>query len=191
MHQSLHLEHPTRPAVRGRLQLLLILLVVIGPMLLATAMYQWRFWVPESRTFHGQLHGGGKTLADLGVTAHEPAGWQLLVTDAQNCAADCRELVYLARQIHIGLGREAGRASHALALGGTLDGEYAAQLQREYPQLKRQPLEAARYAGFGQKDAQLWIVDPLGNLVLSYPSGVSGKRVLEDLRHLLKLSRLG
>ena len=191
MHQSLHLEHPTRPAGRGRLQLLLILLVVIGPMLLATAMYQWRFWVPESRTFHGQLHGGGQTLADLGVTVHEPAGWQLLVTDAHGCAADCRELVYLARQIHIGLGREAGRASHALALSGTLDEDFAAQLEREYPQLQRLPLEAARHAGFGQRDAHLWIVDPLGNLVLSYPAGVSGKAVLDDLRHLLKLSPLG
>ncbi|HTN30008.1 MAG TPA: hypothetical protein VL178_04130 [Pseudomonas sp.] len=191
MHQSLHLEHQTRPTGRGRLQLLLILLVVIGPILLATAMYQWRFWVPEGRTFHGQLQGGGQTLADLGVTGSAAAGWRLLVTDANGCAAECRELVYLARQIHIGLGREASRASHALALSGALDADYAAQLEREYPQLKRLPLEAARYAGFGQKAARLWIVDPLGNLVLGYPGGVSGKAVLEDLRHLLKLSRLG
>ena len=191
MHQSVHLEHPTRPVGRGRLQLLLILLVVIGPMVLATAMYQCRFWVPESRTFHGQLHGGGEALADLGVIAPESIGWQLLVTDANACMADCRELVYLARQIHIGLGREAGRASHALALSGAPDTAYSEQLEREYPQLRRLPLEAARYAGFGQKTTRLWIVDPLGNLVLSYPAGVSGKAVLNDLRHLLKLSRLG
>lgn len=190
MHQSLHLEQQARPVGRGRLQLLLILLVVIGPMVLATAMYQWRFWVPEARTFHGQLHGGGQTLADLGVAGAERAGWQLLVTDAGECPVACRELVYLARQIHIGLGREAGRASHALALGGSLDAAYADQLAREYPQLRQLVLDATRYGRFSP-GARLWIVDPLGNLVLSYPRGVAGKAVLDDLRHLLKLSRLG
>lgn len=191
MHPSAHLDTPPRLVARGRLQLLLILLVVIGPMLLATAMYQWRFWVPETRTFHGQLHGNGQTLADLGVAAPSQAGWQLLVTEAGECLEACRELVYLARQIHIGLGREAGRAAHALAVAKMLDDDYADRLAREYPQLDRLALDAARHAAFGQRDARLWIVDPLGNLVLSYPQGVAGKAVLEDLRHLLKLSRLG
>jgi len=190
MHPSLHLEHQVRPRTRGRLQLLLILLGVLGPMLLAGAMYQWRFWVPEGRTFHGQLHGDGQTLADLGVTGQPGGGWQLLVTDTHGCAADCRELVYLARQIHIGLGREAGRASHALALSAGPDADYAARLTREYPQLRRLGLDAARHAAFGS-GTRLWIVDPLGNLVLSYPAGVAGKAVLDDLRHLLKLSGLG
>ncbi|MNJ75056.1 hypothetical protein D3C77_720880 [compost metagenome] len=51
-------------------------------------------------------------------------------------------------------------------------------------------LDATRYGRFSP-GARLWIVDPLGNLVLSYPQGVAGKAVLDDLRHLLKLSRLG
>lgn len=191
MHPSAHIESLSRPVARGRLQLLLILLVVVGPMLLATAMYQWRFWVPEARTFHGQMHGNGRTLTDLGVAENGQAGWQLLVTEAGECREACRELVYLARQIHIGLGREAGRASHALAVGTEVDAEYAAQLAREYPQLQRPALDAGRYAAFGQRGARLWIVDPLGNLVLSYAQGVAGKAVLDDLRHLLKLSRLG
>lgn len=191
MHQSVHLETRGRHRNRGQLQLLLIVLVVIGPMLLATAMYQWRFWVPETRTFHGQLYGGGQTLDDLGVVMAEHDGWLLLVTDTGECAAPCRELVYLARQIHIGLGREADRARHALAIGNELDGGYGEQLEREYPQLGRMRLDTERYTGFGQQAPRLWIVDPLGNLVLSYPSGTAGKAVLNDLRHLLKLSRLG
>ena len=40
---------------RGRLQLLLILAIAVGPMFLASAMYQWRFWVPETRSYHGCL----------------------------------------------------------------------------------------------------------------------------------------
>lgn len=54
---------------RGRLQLLLILAIAIGPMFLASAMYQWRFWVPETRSYHGVLIGdgrGGAAVADSG-----------------------------------------------------------------------------------------------------------------------------
>ena len=60
MSHSLTLSESSTPRVgRGRVQLLLILAVVIGPMLLASAMYHWRFWVPEGRSYHGELIATG------------------------------------------------------------------------------------------------------------------------------------
>jgi hypothetical protein len=182
---------------KGRLQLLLILFGVIGPMILATGMYKLQFWVPEGRSYHGELIGNGQTRADLGVQAQEDR-WQILVTAPKDCSVDCQQLVYLARQIQIGLGRDAGRASHALAAAQPLSSEYDAKLTREYPQLQRYPLDLATFstfnktAGTGDKTApQLWIIDPHGNLVLRYDPTVKGKDLLNDLRHLLKLSNIG
>lgn len=177
---------------RGRIQLLLIVLGVVGPMLLATGMYKLQFWVPEGRSYHGELIGNGQTRADLGVQADEQR-WQILVTAPKDCAVDCQQLVYLARQIQISLGREAGRASHALAAAQPLGADYAAKLDREYPQLQRYPLDAGVFARTtGHKAVpQLWIVDPHGNLVLRYEPNVKGKDLLNDLRHLLKLSNIG
>jgi len=183
----------TPPVRRGRLPLILMLVMVIGPMVLATAMYQWRFWVPQERSYHGVLIGNGQSRADLGIEGVADVGWQLLVTAPDDCHGECRQLVYLARQLNIGLGREAGRASHALATARPLDADYAGQLRREYPQLPIHRLNPQRYAqgGTPAQEAQLWIVDPLGNLVLRYASGTPGKAILEDLRLLLKLSRIG
>jgi len=183
------------PRRRGRLQLLALFAVVFGPMLLAGAMYQWRFWVPEGRTYHGTLIATGQSRGDLGVApaeAGEPR-WELLVTVPAACAEDCRRLVYLARQIHIGLGREADRGGHALAVGEPLSGEDSERLDREYPRLGRYRLQREVYERVapGLSGAQLWIVDPLGNLVLRYDAGADGKGVLEDLRLLLKLSKIG
>ncbi|RON35477.1 hypothetical protein [Pseudomonas brassicacearum] len=182
---------------KGRLQLLLILFGVIGPMILATGMYKLQFWVPEGRSYHGELIGNGQTRADLGVQAQEDR-WQILVTAPKECSVDCQQLVYLARQIQIGLGRDAGRASHALAAAQPLSSEYDAKLTREYPQLQRYPLDLATFsafnktAGTGDKAVpQLWIIDPHGNLVLRYDPTVKGKDLLNDLRHLLKLSNIG
>lgn len=177
---------------RGRLQLVLILLLTIGPMVLATGMYKLKFWVPESRSYHGVMIGNGLSRAALGVQAEEQR-WQLLVTAPQACSADCQQLVYLARQIQIGLGRDASRATHALASAQPLQAEYAAKLQREYPQLQRYSLDVPAYTQTiqGNDGVHLWIIDPHGNLVLRYDPGVKGKDVLNDLRHLLKLSNIG
>ncbi|MET0779011.1 MAG: hypothetical protein ABWZ65_26365 [Pseudomonas mandelii] len=177
---------------KGRLQLLLILLGVIGPMILATGMYKLQFWVPEGRSYHGELIGNGQTRADLGVQAQEER-WQLLVTAPKECSVDCQQLVYLARQIQIGLGRDAGRASHALAASQPLAADYDAKLTREYPQLQRYPMDLTTFTKTaGDKTApQLWIIDPHGNLVLRYDPTVKGKDLLNDLRHLLKLSNIG
>jgi hypothetical protein len=183
---------PAASRRRGRVQLLLILLGVIGPMVLATGMYKLQFWVPDGRSYHGELIGNGQTRADLGVQADEER-WQMLVTAPKDCAVDCQQLVYLARQIQIGLGRDAGRASHALAAAQPLSADYEAKLRSEYPQLQRYPLDAGVFSKTtGDKATpQLWIIDPHGNLVLRYEPNVKGKDLLNDLRHLLKLSNIG
>lgn len=178
---------------RGRWQLLLLLAIAIGPMLLASAMYQWRFWVPETRSYHGVLIGNGQALTDLGVQGQLAPRWQILVTAPDECAADCRELVYLARQIQIGLNRETARAGHGLAAAEPLAPDYAATLEREYPQLGRYRLDVQAYetATEALPGAWLWLVDPHGNLVLRYPAGSNGKAILDDLRYLLKISQIG
>ena len=177
---------------KGRWQLILILMMVVGPMALATFMYKLQFWVPDSRSYHGELIGNGQTRADIGVQADEDR-WQLLVTAPTTCAAECQQLVYLARQLQISLGRDASRASHALASAQPVSTAYEAKLKAEYPQLQRYPLDLSAFTrdAAAPGDAQLWIVDPHGNLVLRYDAKVKGKDLLNDLRLLLKLSNIG
>lgn len=177
---------------KGRWQLILILMMVIGPMALATFMYKLQFWVPQSRSYHGEMIGNGQIRADIGVQADEQR-WQLLVTAPTACAADCQQLVYLARQLQISLGRDASRASHALASAQPVSAEYEAKLKVEYPQLQRYSLDLSTFTkdAAAPGDAQLWIVDPHGNLVLRYDAKVKGKDLLNDLRLLLKLSNIG
>jgi len=193
MNPTYHAEPAQRR--RGRLQLLLILAVVIGPMLLASAMYRFGFWVPQTRTYDGALVATGQGRDALGINAPvatEPR-WELLVTAPHGCAEDCQQLVYLARQINIGLAREAGRASHALASAQALPDDYDQRLQREYPQLQRYPLDPDIYGANPDlpEGAQLWIVDPHGNLVLRYDAKTNGKAILDDLKYLLKISQIG
>ena len=117
------------PQRRGRWQLLGLLAVVIGPMLLASAMYHGQFWVPEGRSYHGELIANGQPPADLGVAGdwdlaagEPPRRWLLLVTSADACAADCQALVYLAvaRLLpELQRGITGNCLAHGLFLGGS------------------------------------------------------------------------
>jgi hypothetical protein len=50
--------------------------------------------------------------------------------------------------------------------------------------------ELAPGAGEAARDS-VYLVDPLGNLMMRYPEGADGKRMLKDLRRLLKVSQIG
>ena len=113
------------------------------------------------------------------------------MTAPQTCTVACQQLVYLARQIQIGLGRDASRATHALASAQPLDADYVAKLQREYPQLQRYAMDMPAYTqgAQGNGGAQLWIIDPHGNLVLRYPPDAEPERVAKEIGRVLKTNQ--
>ena len=70
-----------------------------------------------------------------------------------------------------------------------------AELMKEYEgtlvvQAKASPLIAKFVAGDGQRD-HLFLVDPLGNLMMRFPKDADPSRIKKDLTHLLKVSRIG
>ena len=59
------------------------------------------------------------------------------------------------------------------------------------PALRRTPpCGTPSLAGSGA-DPTIYLVDPLGNVVLAYPADPDSKRLAKDLERLLKASRIG
>ena len=84
--------------------------------------------------------------------------------------------------MHILLGRDASRVKRSLVVLGTTPPDTSLA---EYPEL-------IRFSGASDVlRPGVYIVDPLGNLVLRYEFQGVGKPVLEDLRQLLKVSHIG
>ena len=84
-------------------------------------------------------------------------------------------------------------AGHAGTTPEALPAAYQAKLEREYPRLGRYPLDPQSYdkASGTASGAQLWLVDPLGRVVLHHSASQPGKDLLDDLKRLLKLSKVG
>lgn len=192
---------------RGRRTALLLFAIGFGPMIFATIMFYTGWLNPAGHTNNGTLiqpvvpvetlnleTAAGKPLtARFGPDKVEPQ-WMLMVV-AGECGSECEELLYLARQVNIALGKNANRVSRAAALG-SVPGDLASRWQSEYSLMERltpAPGTTPDWpAGIDpQAQPRILLVDPFGNLMMHYGAGNTGKEMLEDLKHLLKISQIG
>lgn len=189
------------PRRRGQLKLLAILAVVVGPILIAGLMARFELGIPQSRTNHNALVEPVLSVTDWQLPL-ESVGyggpWRLLITVPDECGDECLTLIHEARQIDIATGREANRVEQVLALGETATPELAARLGRDYSHLQQVPLAVQAYRNSliehpesWQHGPQLWVVDPLGRVVLHREADKPGKQLLDDLVRLLKMSKVG
>lgn len=202
-------KSPTSPEQvrRGRRMALLLFAVGFGPMVLATIMYYTGWMNPDEISSNGiliqppvaveelQLNGAdGQPFTDRFGPEVEGAEWLMLVA-AGPCTAECEELLYLARQVNIALGKNADRLSRAAYLEQIPD-DLAARWDDEYAtmeQLKSQSGSLPAWPDGVEPDRapEILLVDPFGNIMMRYNSGHSGKQMLEDLKQLMKLSQIG
>jgi hypothetical protein len=178
-----------RQTTWGRRQLVLMLLIAAvslgGSYLL---FFSLRDGNPWGTTNHGTLVTPARALADLNIydesggRVTQTGQWWLWVLTFAPCAAECEQALHQLRQLHILLNRDAGRVRRALVLDGTLR---AHGLRERYPQL------TILSGGLDGLVSGVYVVDPLGNLVLWYPLADAGEPVLDDLKALLKVSQIG
>ena len=205
---ELHEAEPTPEQVRrGRRTALLLFAIGFGPMIFATIMYYTGWLHPETRSNHGELIQPAVPVAELnlldadgdplqtrfGPQLQEPK-WMLMVI-AQTCGDDCEQLLYLARQVNIALGKHANRVGRAAWIG-----EVSPELQQrwdtDYRSMERLQIAPGAQAGWPEQANPagapgILVVDPFGNVMMHYDTGHSGKHMLEDLTHLMKLSQSG
>ena len=174
------------------------------PLVASFYMYYGSAWRPVASTAHGELYQPARPLpkTDLRDTKGEfaPANllnekWALVYVGGGECNDACKSSLYFMRQSRLSLNNEMTRVARVfLATSACCNREF---LDREHPGLvsldASGPEAADLVATFPTKDRELslYIVDPLGNLVMRYDTRDNPKGLLEDLKKLLKLSHIG
>lgn len=182
----------------GRLQLLLIALVFLGPLLAAGWLYFGGGFVPQGRSNHGELLepivNVGEELPGSAVVPLYEDAWLLVYADAGPCEESCREMLYTQRQARLMLGKEMDRLARVFLHGDTppdtvfLAAEHAGLITIE---------DAAAFGLLYKKKpvtlpaGGFYLIDPLGNLVMYFEPGIDPYDMVDDIKHLLKLSRIG
>lgn len=182
----------------ARAQMLLIATVFLGPLAVATWMYYSGALLPEGRTNHGALlepvlnvaeEVPGSEVATLG-----DGYWVLIYSNSGECADDCRHALYTLRQSRLMLGKEMERLKRVFLHGvSTPDTVFLADEHAGLVSLRDDGLvsllnnkkpETLSAGGY-------FLMDPLGNLVMYFEPETDPSDMVEDLKRLLKLSRIG
>ncbi len=195
------------PGLRRKLPLIVLVLVcatpAFGPYLL------WFFWKPAEYSNYGELVQP-VVLPDVALEPLVPAlpttpaalaaptlrgKWFLVMADGAECDARCERKIWQLRQLRTMQGKEMERVERVWLIDDR--GEPAARLHEPYAGtwVVRRPdkalLDALPVPQGGALRDHLWLVDPLGNLMMRYPPDADATRIRKDMTRLLKYSRIG
>jgi len=195
---------------RGRRQLLALAALFFVPLAIAFWMYYGPTgWRPAGDASKGDLIDPARPLPEIalptmdgGTTA--PAflrgKWTMLYVGDGLCDERCRKALYLTRQSRIALNKDMDRVQRVLLVTDRCCDR--AFLAAEHPDLVVVRVEDAAsaallgpfpvYGGVPLAAAgRIYLVDPLGNLLMSYAPDAPDKALLTDVKKLLRLSHIG
>lgn len=184
----------------GRWTLVLLLVFFALPVVIVVAMHEMN--VRPKGNSNGQIFSPSVPIqlsTGLVTSENKPIDkafwgtrWNLIYV-AEQCEQGCEERVHDARQIHLSLAKEIERAQRVLI---TNQADFA-RLHQLYPDLiminqaNSVKQLAAQFNSQSNAKQGLYLVDPLGNIVIFYQDTIPAKLVRADLLKLLKFSWAG
>ena len=170
-----------------RNQAVLVAAVCIAPFVLGWLAYRFH-WGTGAAGNYGELVEP-RPLSGPPLEALK-GKWVLVTFDPAACGARCEKKLYIVRQIRRAQGKDMERIERLWLV--TDGGQPRAEL--------RAALEDAHVAGAppglarsfpGDAAGDIYLVDPLGNLMMRYPADPEPARMIKDLQRLLRYSRVG
>jgi hypothetical protein len=176
------------------------------PLVLAFFIYYGTAWRPGTHVNHGLLITPPRPLPQTPLAGLVPQSatnapplfrgkWSLVYVGDGACDSDCHAALYLMRQTRLSLNSDMGRVARVFLVTGEccdrpfLEAEHAGLDVRDASGTQGRELLAAFPSG--GRARTVFIVDPLGNLMMSYDARQDPHGLLEDLKKLLRLSHIG
>ena len=185
----------TATSAGGRRIIFLIAALALAPIVAAYVVYYWFPRQPAAN--YGTLLTTAPAPQIAGMRADgspfrldELRGrWVLLWGAPGDCGSACDKALYATRQARTMQGKEQDRIVRAWVVTG--DAMPAPAVLAPHPDLV--VIRAVRRAAdlLPGEPGTVYVIDPLGNLVLRYPDDPDIRGIANDLTRLLKASRIG
>jgi cytochrome oxidase Cu insertion factor (SCO1/SenC/PrrC family) len=180
---------PAEPRTRSRLKLLLIAAVCALPFAAAWIVYLFDL-APGTPSNYGELL---PPQPSRGAAFEALRGkWVLVSFDAAACDAYCERKLYLMRQLRRSQGKNQGRIERLWVI---TDGAAPAAALRAALEDTRisgpQDAAAPAFPAPGSPRDHIYLIDPIGNVMMRFPRDPDPSKMLKDLSRLLKYSAFG
>lgn len=179
---------------RNRRSLLLLLTVFILPILLAKLALENQ-WLDLGVTNQGQLLAQPLTLDELGIDQSEFAKqWLIMYRLPNTCPDLCLHSIETVHNSYVVLGKDMPRVSAVLLKENIFSAKQSKQLAKSQWNI----LALTPQMNNLLQEPQVLIADPLGNIILRHQlpekmeqQAAFGKAIVEDMKKLLKYSKVG
>jgi len=188
---------------KGRWKLLAVLLVCASPIIFSYLTYY--VIKPQGRTNYGAFIDprdypipvlGTMTLDGKPIALDAYQGkWIMLQIDGGECPAVCEKKLHDIRQLRLAQGKEMERIERVWLI--TDDKPLDTILMREFDgtNMLRAKADAVRAwlpveEGTTMSD-HIYMIDPLGNLMMRFPKDADPNKIKKDVTKLLKASSIG
>ncbi len=196
---------------RSLTPMVLVFLCSLAPIVAAFVVYMNPQWWPSDSSNYGTLLSPQRPMpeaSELRLTTLDgkpfdlqslKGKWLLVAADGAACPESCARKLFITRNSHASQGKNVDRLARvwfitddAVVPDKVLEAYKGTVMVRVDPdQLARFLL--ARDTAAGQPGLQdpIWVIDPLGNLMMQYPAEADGVRVRKDISKLVYNSRIG
>lgn len=177
----------------ARINLTALALIALLPFAASWLLY--RYWQPTRFANYGELIEPLPLERALAPQALRDlrGKWVFLMVDSGACDDHCQRKLYVMRQVRLTQGQYRERVERAWLVD---DGRApAAELLDRYRGTRVMDAQGSalltRLPVSGALRDHIYVVDPLGNVILRYPRDADASRMKKDITRLLKVSRIG
>lgn len=174
--------------------ILILLIIFIAPFQMAKKFYLHNAdFLHKGSTQHGYLIQPPLKINQL--TLYDFKGkWLLVYIGPNNCPALCKKSLYQLQQIHTAIGKDQSRV---LRVKISLEKD---QMPNEYPGFLQLTVSKQQFSSFiknlpiktlALSMGAIYLVDPLGNVIMVYTLNANPSGLFKDLKHLLGVSQIG
>lgn len=184
----------------------LLILTFVAP--IGAAYWLYNVGGTENTVNNGEFLNPIVQMMDLGLTTEDGkkavqnkvyGHWHMMFFMNSDCNKACEETIYTMRQIKTSFHKESPRITNVLIhFEKEFSEEFKGKIKTHYANFDRYFAskdvfnKALGYSGNELMNKNIiFIVDPIGNVILKYTNGQTAKDIISDIKRLLKASHIG
>lgn len=192
---------------KSRAYLLAIFVVFFAPLFYA----MWLFYSPSksldiNTQNHGELIQPPRPLKEFFLVGEKnyylsskdlEGKWTLLYLGNETCSLYCEADLFKMRQVRLSLGRDSHRVQKMyIALTYKISVVENNPILSKYTDMQITIIDREKFYNFlpqfkNLTEKRIYIIDPFGNIMMTYSKGSTAKGMKKDLKRLLKVSKIG
>lgn len=196
---------------KARFIFFLLITIFILPLILAWFLYEHPKALEEKKLNFGELisppfplslltlyNNKGQPINNIELAKGK---WTLLLLNPGFCDQACKKKLFFLRQIRLATGKNRNRVQRiVLAYLGGQTNHLAQLIQTHYQGTRLVFTEKNQFLKlihhhishrYASREGTVFIIDPYGNVIMSYEGKKNPMNIYKDLSRLLKLSQIG